>query len=54
MGYGMLKLMAGFFWGLRGVSIMEAEYMQIYLPDPRSAIGKLSRNDKDVELSTPR
>lgn len=33
---------------------MEVDCINIYLLDPRSATGKILRNDKDVELSNPR
>lgn len=33
---------------------MEVDYTKIYLLAPKSAVGKILRNDEDVELSNPR
>lgn len=49
MGCGVLKLKARFFWGLRGMREMEAECIKMYFLHSRSAIGKILRNNKDVE-----
>lgn len=51
MGCGVLKLKARFFWGLRGMTEMEAECIETYFLHLRSTIGKILRNNKDVELS---
>lgn len=53
MGCGVLKLKARFFWGLRGMTEMEEECIEIYFLHPRPATGKILRNNKDVELSNP-
>ena len=49
MGCGVLKLKVRFFWGLRGMREMEAECIKMYFLHSRSAIGKILRNNKDVE-----